>query len=175
MLPASTTAITMIFFPALSAINGLGLRAGTVGSGEKAQGNIRRIKDCEEVGCGGVRTVGGGTADDNTGIPAGAAPPGDPTGNGENKPAAGTDAPVAGAWGGGIGGSIGRRCRGNGRGSSGSTSNKSVSSCSEGIGVVRALFEQWALVAKARKIEDSLLDYDNLEVGLWRRRSFEWC
>jgi hypothetical protein len=34
----------------------------------------------------------------------------------------------------------GRRCRGNGGGISGDMSNKSVSSRSEGIGVVRALF-----------------------------------
>jgi hypothetical protein len=93
MLPASTTAITMIFFPALSAMNGLGLRAGTVGSGAKAQGNKRRNKGCGDTG-GGVCTAGV-----TAGVPV--TPEGDPAGAEEGVPAAATVAGVAFAWGAG--------------------------------------------------------------------------
>jgi hypothetical protein len=49
MLPESTTAITIILFPAFRAMKGLGLRGGTAGcrggAGEKAHGNRRRINE----------------------------------------------------------------------------------------------------------------------------------
>jgi len=58
MLLASTAAMTISFFPALSAMNGFGRRTGDdVGGDGKAHGNMRWAKDCWIVG--GARGTGG--------------------------------------------------------------------------------------------------------------------
>lgn len=102
MLPESTTAITVIFLPALSAINGLGLRRGSGGC-ERGSNQPKVRKNRDGVGREGEEIVGWAA--------------GNPT----------------------FGSGVGRRCRGTGGGSSGETSNRSVNSLREGMGVVLAL------------------------------------
>lgn len=79
-------------------MNGLGLRPGTTGAGEKAQGNNRRIKDWgEETGFVELCTVvRGGVIGNGVGVLAGAAPSGEPCAVNEGTPAPEVTASVAG-------------------------------------------------------------------------------
>lgn len=64
MLPASTTAITIVLLPALRAMKGLGLQAGTAGCiggvGGKAHGNKRQINEGAWDEAGGTTACGAG-------------------------------------------------------------------------------------------------------------------
>jgi len=114
MLPASTAAMTIIFFPVFSAIKGFGFRPGVCGDDctGRSQGKSfwKRVGDLR-----GVDVI--------------------------DCSAGGRDTACAGAGGLLEGASVacGRRWRGGGRGVSGRIWNRSVSSWMVGIGVVRAL------------------------------------